>query len=73
MNSINPTTTPPLEVVIILYKRTIKKKFNNLRKKSKTYTGYLVYEGKRLRESTKNNRFKDLNYIGLILIELDFI
>ena len=56
-----------------LYKRAIKKKFNNLRKKVKTYTGYLAYKGGKPRKSNRNNRFKDLNYIKLILIKLDFI
>ena len=56
-----------------LYKQVIKKKFNNLRKRTRTYIGYLVYKKGNLQESIKNNWFKDLNYIKPILIELDFI
>ena len=54
-----------------LYKQVNKKKFNDPRKKAKTYTGYLVYKRKVLRKNIKNNRFKNLSYIGLILIKLD--
>ena len=55
-----------------LYKRAIKKKFNDLRKRVEIYISYLTYKQEILRKSTKNNRFKDLNYIGLILIKLNF-
>ena len=56
-----------------LYKKAIEKKFNDLRKKAKTYTGYSTYEGKTPKENIKNSRFKNPNYIGTILIKLDFI
>ena len=56
-----------------LYKKAIKKKFNDLRKRAKTYISYLTYKKRTLRKNVKNNRFKDPNYIGPILIELDFI
>ena len=55
-----------------LYKRAIKKKFNDLNNKAGTYTEYLVYSRKVLRKNVKNNRFKNPNYIGFIPIELDF-
>ena len=54
-----------------LYKKAIKKKFNDLRRRAGTYIKYLVYKKKLLRKNTKNNWFKDLNYIGFILIKLD--
>ena len=48
INNINNLIYVLIEVNNKLYKRTIKKKFNNLRKKTKTYTSYLVYEKKGL-------------------------
>ena len=62
-----------IEVDNKLYKRAIKKKFNNPRKKVKTYTSYLAYKRKALGKNIKNNRFKDPNSIGFMLIKLDFI
>ena len=62
-----------IEVNNKLYERVIKKKFNNLRKKNKTYTGYLAYNKRVLRKGIKNNRFKNSNYIKLIPIKLNFI
>ena len=72
INSIKSLTCVFIEVNNKLCKRDIKKKFNNLRKKAGTYTGYLAYGKKVLRKNIKNNRFKNLNYIEFILIKLDF-
>ena len=47
INSINSLIRVLIKVDNKLYKRTIKK-FNNLRKKVRTYTGYLFYERKAL-------------------------
>ena len=72
INNINNLIYVLIKINNKLYKRVIKKKFNDLRKKVGTYTGYLVYKRKILKKNTKNNRFKNLNYIGFMLIELDF-
>ena len=72
INSINNLIRVLIKINNKLYKQAIKKKFNNLRRKAKTYTDYLAYKKGVLRESIKNNRFKNLNYIGPILIKLDF-
>ena len=71
INNINSLIRVLIKVNNKLYKRVIEKKFNNLRRKAKTYTGYLVYKKGILRKNIKNNRFKDLNYIKPILIKLD--
>ena len=73
INNIKSLIRVFIEINNKLYKQAIKKKFNDLRKKAGTYTRYLVYKRKTLRKGVQNNRFKNLNYIGLILIELDFI
>ena len=73
INSINNLIRALIKVNNKLYKRAIKKKFNDLRKRAKTYIKYLVYKKGTLRKSIKNNRFKNLNYIGPILIKLDLI
>ena len=73
INSINSLIYVLIKVDNKLYKKAIKKKFNNLRRKAKTYTSYLAYKKGVLRENIKNNWFKNPNYIGLILIKFDFI
>ena len=70
INSINSLIRVLIKVDNKLYKRVIKKKFNN---QVRTYIEYLVYKRRALRKGIKNNRFKNLNYIGPILIKLDFI
>ena len=55
INSIESLIRVFIKVDNKLYKRAIKKKFNDLRRKVKTYTGYLVYYKKVLRKSIKNN------------------
>ena len=73
INSINGLIRVLIKINNKLYEQTIKKKFNNLRRRAKTYTGYLVYKKGTLRKGIKNNRFKNSNYIGFIPIKLDFI
>ena len=73
INSINSLIRALIKVNNKLYKRAIKKKFNDLRKKAGTYISYLAYEKKVLRKNIKNNRFKNPNYIKPILIKLDSI
>ena len=73
INSINNLICASIKVDNKLYKQAIKKKFNNPRKKARTYTGYLAYKKKVLQKNVKNNRFKNPNYIKPIPIKLDFI
>ena len=72
INSIYSLIRVSIEINNKLYERTIEKKFNDPHKRAKTYIRYLVYKKKALRKGIKNNRFKNLNYIGLMLIKLDF-
>ena len=46
INSINSLIYALIKVDNKLYKRVIKKKFNNLRKKARTFIKYLVYKKK---------------------------
>ena len=73
INSINSLICALIKVDNKLYKRAIEKKFNDLRRKAKTYTEYLAYKKGVLQKGIKNNRFKNLNYIKPIPIELDSI